>query len=51
MYGLTPNFRDAISGKMVYNAVCRCQKIWMTDSTNPWFGFRVERTEVIWETK
>ena len=41
--GHQANFRDVVSGKMVFNADCPCGKHWMTDSPAPWFGFKVER--------
>ncbi len=37
------DFEDKVSGKMVFHARCDCNKKWLTDSFNGWFGFRIER--------
>ncbi len=36
-------FVDCISKKMVFHARCSCNKKWLTNNFNGWFGFRVQR--------
>lgn len=40
--GHVSEFRDIVSGKMVYSTYCPCGKKWLTDSTNPYFGDKVQ---------
>lgn len=38
-------FTDVVSGLKVYKCECPCGKQWMTDSLNPYKGFKIKRTD------
>ena len=37
------NFTDVVSGKVVYNATCKCGKTWLVDTKFPIPIFKVEK--------
>ena len=37
------NFTDKVSGKIVYDAICPCKKVFMVDSIYGWLGFKVKK--------
>ena len=37
---------DMISRKQKYKAICPCGKQWLTDSNNPWLGFKIKLRKV-----